>query len=242
MPTPDQGTMFEPAPNADTPQEVLTELVGDGKKYKTAEDLARSRLQADIHITKIEQENKDLRDKLAGAKTVEDVLEAVKASAVSGRDSPDVVTAPAQGLTAADIANIVQEQVTGLETKKERVANRKVADVKMRELFGDKAQEVFKAMAATPELVKIYTELAEVDPEKFVSLFKRDSEKSPVDSGTSRGANIITPSTPGATDPGTQAFYGKLRKENPNLYYSAAIQLQMHKAALSNPDKYFGRI
>lgn len=237
---PDQGTMFEPNPNAETPKEVLTELVGEGKKYKTAEDLARSRLQADIHITKVEKENAELRDKLAGAKAVEDVLEAVKASAVSGRDSPDLVNSPAQGLTAAEIASIVQEQVTGLETKRERILNRKKADIKMRELFGEKAEEVFKEQAATPELFKLYTELAEVDPEKFVSLFKRGSEKSPIDSGGSQ-TRVISQPTSEATDPGTQGFYSKMRKENPSLYYSAATQLKMHQAALSNPDKYFGR-
>ena len=48
-------------PNLDNPFEAL---VGEGKKYKTQDDLAKSVLHKESHIQRIERENAELREAL----------------------------------------------------------------------------------------------------------------------------------------------------------------------------------
>ena len=242
----DQPNVFNTDPNAnkDIPKDLIAELVGEGKKYRTVEDLARSRLEADIHIKKVEIENAEMREKLAQAKGVEHVLEAVKANAASAKDTPDPKDTQATGtsLSAEQVAKIVAEQVTGIRTKEVRESNLAKANAKMVELFGDKARDVFLKEASTPELQRVYKDLAETNPDKFVSLFQpKTSVQQNVDTGGKNTTALPNLKEPGAVQPGTQAYYAKLRKENPKAYYSPAIQLRMHSDAMADPDKYFGR-
>jgi cell division septum initiation protein DivIVA len=234
--------------NQETPpqndEELVKTLVGEGKPYKSTADLAKGKLQADIHIKRVEQENKELRDKVASAKTVDDVLAAVQAKVAlePTNSEPDPVEDVPQGITAEQVAKIVTEQITGRETAKIKAQNKDRANKGMFELFGEKASEVFEREANTPELKEALIKLAEVDPDKFISMFKKEVVKGPgVDSQGSKKIDALNMQSQGTAVRGTQAYYSKLRRENPSLYYSAATQLEMHEYALKNPDSYFGR-
>ena len=61
-----------------TGAEALEHMVGEGKKYATAEDLAKAALNGQVHISKIEQENLDLRNSSDKAKGIDDILAALK--------------------------------------------------------------------------------------------------------------------------------------------------------------------
>ncbi len=61
-----------------TGEEALASLVGEGKKYATAEEMAKGMAYGQQHITTLEQENSSLRDSATKAKGVDDILEAMK--------------------------------------------------------------------------------------------------------------------------------------------------------------------
>ena len=230
----------------ETPKDLLSELVGEGKKFKTIEDLAQGKLQSDIHIKRLEEEARELREKVAAAKSVEDVLEAIKAKAAlednpPKKDDPDDKVLPSSGITAEQVAKIVAEQLKGSETAKQKEANRLKANELMKQMFGDKAKEKFEAKATSPELRATLVQLAEVNPADFVSLFKEAGTPSAVDSG-GKSLNILNVSTnTGSLEPGTQPYYSEMRKKNPKQYYAAATQLEMHNAPMKDPARYFGR-
>lgn len=77
-----------------TGAEALEHMVGEGKKYATAEDLAKAALNGQVHISKIEQENADLRNSSDKAKGIDDILAALK-----GQQSP---TSPTEQQPPAD--------------------------------------------------------------------------------------------------------------------------------------------
>jgi len=226
-------------------QELIDSLVGEGKAYKTLGDLAKGKLNGDIHIKQVELENKELRERVASAKTVEDVLAAVQAKVTTEGDTSDEDdsghSAPVS-ITPEQVAKIVAEQITGRETSQKKAINREKVNKMMFELFGDASENLFLKEANTPELQKAFTQLAEIDPDKFMGFFKKESVKTMgVDSG-GKNINALNISTDsGAPVPGTQKFYSHLRKTNPTSYYSAGVQVQMHQDAMSNPGKYFGR-
>ena len=53
------------------------DLVGEGKKFKTIDDLAKGKAQADTHITNLEKELAELRQDLSARLTVEDFVSRV---------------------------------------------------------------------------------------------------------------------------------------------------------------------
>ena len=231
----------------ETPKDLIAELVGEGKKFSTLEALAQGKLQSDIHIARIEQENKDLRDKVAGAKSVEDILAAIQAKAAlvetpleKKDESDDQKVLPSATLTADQVAKIVAEQLKGSETAKQKEVNRQKSNDLMKQMFGDKAKEKFESKASSPELRATLVQLAEVNPTDFISLFKEQGTQAVVDSGSHLNVLNVNTNTGGA-EKGTQLYYSEMRKKTPKLYYSPAIQLEMHNAALKDPNTYFGR-
>lgn len=217
-----------PAPTEQQAPSPFTALVGETGKYKTPDELAKAYIHADTFIEQLKAENAQLRAKAQESKTLDEVLERLQKPQVIQED-----TTPA--LTEEAIAAIVQQQITGLETAKTRQANLQAADKAMKEKFGEKAAEVFKAKASTPELVAIYQKLAETAPEQFVALFGATPDNS------QKGV-VDVPSVNSAGASGTRVkewskdWVAKVRKENPSLYKSPQFQTDLMK----NADKYFG--
>lgn len=221
--------------------ELLEILVGEGKKYKTPNELAKAYMSADDFIEKLKEENRELREKMSSAKTLEDVLSKLERTP-TGSDKPDTSTL-AEGMSATDIAHLVRNTVTGLETEKTKRANLLKADSKMKALFGDKAAEKYKEAAPTKEQHEALMMLASIDPDKFIKLFESVEKPSTTQTDTSGSSNTIITTTGGdrTKTPGTKPYYDALRREKPSLYYSQAIQLEMDAAARRDPDKFYGR-
>jgi hypothetical protein len=230
------------APKSDTLSDAVALLVGEGRKYKTIEDLAKAYVHVDEFAEKLKSENAELRGKVAEATTLDSVLERLKAEPQATTEDHGSTS---QGLTAADVAKIVSNTLTGMETQRTRAANLSASDSAMKKLFGDKAQEVFNKEATTPELKRALTELASVSPEKFVAVFHKPTAPvgTQVDGSTSVNTAALSEVTQSgrALDPNCKEFYDNLRRTKPDQYYSQAVQSQMHKAAIADQDKFFGR-
>ena len=245
---PDQGN--KPAENtsakpADSGNDPLAVLVGEGRKYKTVADLAKAYMEADGFLEKIKGENAELREKVASAKTVDDVLQRLKQPEASTQDQG--ADKGAKSLSADDVAKIVRDTLTGLETQKSRQDNLLKADAAMKKQFGEKAGEVFAKMADTPEKKQALTQLASVAPDKFVQLVipAATTSGTQTDSGTTVNSAALADTNQSArtTDPGCKEYFETMRRDpkRRNEYYSSANQLAMHKAAQANPEKFFGK-
>lgn len=146
-------TIFEdgatpPAPAANTqptlPDEVA-ELIGEGKKYATAEEALKSVPHAQKHIATLEAEMKALKEDLGKAKSAEEVYETVKEMMATGKQpSPAAVTTVVPDLdTLLDRKLEAREQALKAKENTELVKQALVAQ------FGDKAIDVYKEKAAT---------------------------------------------------------------------------------------------
>lgn len=207
----------------------FTALVGEAGKYKTPDELAKAYIHADTFIEQLKAENAQLRTKTQEAKTLDDVLEQLQR-----KQQPSVEDSP-QGLDVSQVAEIVKQQLTGIETAKVRQANLAKADAAMKGQFGEKAAEIYNKKATTPELKKIYKELAEVDPEQFVALFGVGQQQAPQGSVDTSSVNSVGSLGAPRVKEWSKDWVAKTRKENPSLYKSQQFQIDL----MNNADKYF---
>lgn len=228
-------------PPTDTnPSDPLAVLVGEGRKYKTPQDLGKAYLEADGFIEKLKEENRLLREKAARAATLEEVLGKLQPVATPAVETPPASGTPSTPISAADVAAMVKEQLTGLETARTRQNNLQKADAEMRKLYGDKAQEVFAQRAPDAATKKVLEDLAAVNPDSFLALFKTQTSGVNTIHSTISTAHLAGAVTNRQDTPGTKEYYNKVRRENARLYYSTDFQTAMNKAAASNPQLYFG--
>jgi hypothetical protein len=239
-PTPEANTSKTGSDTTDTP---LAILVGEGRKYKSVEELAKATLHLDDFAEKLKSENAQLRDEVKKAKTIDEVLQRLEQPKASTQDQG--ADEGRKGLTADAIAKIVDSVLTGRETAKSRYENQLKADAELKKLYGEKAGEVFAKHADTPEKKKALTELASVDPTTFVKLFSpgTQAQSTRTDTGTTVNTAALeqTNQSGRAMDSGTKEFYDAMRRKEPRKYYSQAVQAEMSKAAHANPEKFFGR-
>jgi hypothetical protein len=236
--TGDDQNATQTAP-ATTEAQLFTALVGENQKYKTPEDLAKAYTNADQFIETLKEENRKLREQAASAKTIDEVLE--RMSKHSG--SPEDDNPPVQGYKLEDVQQLVEKTLVGRETAKTKEQNLQKADTLMKEKFGEKAVEVFKQKASSPEKVRILMDLAATDPTEFISLFTGSTsvQSNTMDSGSVNTTSV--PSTGGSrvNVEGTKEWAAKVRKENPQLYWSQDFQYKLQQTVSKNPTLYFGQ-
>lgn len=215
--------------------EIVGALVGEGQKYKTVDELAKAYLHADTFIQQLKEENQKYREQVAAAKSIDDVLERMQQTQQQEQPTPAQVEQP-------DISALVEQTLSQREAKKLQEANLLEADRLMKERHGEHATELFKAKANTPELKKLYVELAARSPSDFVALFGEPQQTgSAIQSGSAVNAvNIPSTSANRANIEGTKEWFSKMRREEPQKFYSSGMQVKFSKAATENPKLYFG--
>lgn len=215
----------------------LEALVGEGKKYATVEDLAKSRLAADDHIARIEAENAEYR---AGLQR--DILQQ-REQQLQATTPPAHV--PDQGqnqrnVPQEDLAERIRE-VTRQDREQEKArANIETVTNRLTEVFGsaDAANAAMVAKAKELEVpLKWLMDQATLSPTAFYKTVDLDAapRNAPAPHGTVNTGALQSQSA-GTAKAGTYKFYEEIRKTNPKLYNSPKVQLEMHKQAMENPN------
>lgn len=225
-------------PAATTDGSLFTALVGETQKYKTPDDLAKAYNNADQFIETLKEENRKLREQAASAKTIDEVLERMsKQSGAPEADNPTV-----QGITPDAVQQLVEKTLEGRKQQETKNGNLIKADSLMKEKFGEKAELVFKQKASTPEKAKILMELAANDPLEFVSLFAGTQLPSNnFDTGSMNTTSVASNGGDRSKVEGTKEWAAKVRKDDPNTYWSQEFQYKLQQTVSKNPTLYFGQ-
>lgn len=159
-----EATKPSPTPTQDSQASLSEQLVGEGKPFKTIEDLAKGKFEADTFIEQLKAENAQMLAKLSEAEqeqmkgaTVNQVLEAVRALSQSG-SSQDPQPNPAgeepsdgnqPGLTEEDIKELVSRTLKQTETVKKQESNYESVRKAFQKQYvdADKARLQYKAVA-----------------------------------------------------------------------------------------------
>jgi hypothetical protein len=173
---------------------ALEQLVGDNAKYKTVEDLAKAALHGQAHITKIEEENAQLRDQVAKAATVDELLAQIRNGNLSEHDQPpqgnsaeNDQSRQSQGQDTVDIEALLEKKLADRDAISRAQANREYVTKVLTDKYGDAAAELYNAAKASVDID--LTQLAETSPKAVLKLVTAHQTESKSASGLSGGHN-----------------------------------------------------
>lgn len=230
-------------------QPTLNDLVGDGKKFKTPDDLAKAKLESDRFIEKLQNEQRELREELNKRLTIEDALRKAQEAGVQvePRQPPENAPVPQRQDQQPNYALEVEKVITKREQELKLRNNLETVVTRMTDLYGnaDKAAEVIgnKSRELGMSVEKLQNMAAE-NPKAFFQLL--GVQDKPAGSPQTSSWNNVKNTTAmknaaGSTTtvPGTYKYYEEIRKSDPAAYFSPRVQLQMDKDAREKGEKFY---
>lgn len=238
--------LFTDIPVVDNTQEnddYFTALVGEGKKYKDTQALAKAVLEKDRFIGQLQTETRGLREDLSTRLRLEEALDRLQtpqptpapiSNAVNQTEREEGRQPPTQ--------NINELIATALDTREKAARERQNVD-KAKEVlaqtFGHEYPTVLeqkaKELGITNERLN---DLAKESPELLFRAIGVNPKQVP-------NNNLFSPPTSTHRAPVSQPngqrdwnFYEKLRKEQPELYWDPKTQNQILKDAMQMGDAF----
>lgn len=214
----------------------IDQLVGEGKKFATIEDLAKGKLESDKFIDQLQTEAKGLRTQLseaeaqaAKAATLDEVLQKLKPETDSSVDASNQ-----SALNTDELRDMVSSIVTETEQQKRRATNRETANNNLVQRFhGDsaKAKEFVNNRAKELGLsLEQLGDMSEHSPQAFATLLGLNAQTStPVaPSGMPR---MNTEALTNFAGPAEQSvdYFRNLKKSDSKTFWSASTQQQIYK-------------
>lgn len=231
-------------PFAQNPEpNYLAELVGEGKKFKTVEELAKGKWHADTTVETLKAEIAALKSQAESGKTVDTLLEEIRKmngkeqGTDPGRQQPPV-TEQTNTPNPVNIEEVVLNTLKKSEAEKRLSENRNTAIAKMNEVWGkDAATELQKVASSIGVSVEYLRGVADQSPSAFFQLTGLNTNRN-APSGTTVPTSTVRTGINGAKDR-TMAFYRELKKTNPTQYNSNEIRVQMHNDAMRLGESFF---
>jgi|TARA_R110002012_G_C11664243_1_gene612513 hypothetical protein len=222
-------------PETETPQEVeqqgvFNTLVGDERKFKTAEDLAKGKLEADNFIDQLKSELSGLREELDKRLTSEEVLAKIQEESRNSVQQEKENTTPS--LSEDKVEELVKKTLESTRSEETKQENLKAVDNKLVGMFGDKAGNWLvnksQELGVNPGFLE---DVAKTSPSAFfntVGLTESDiQKKSSVTTSSINTESLENVTQTQMAQVGTKKYYDAIRKENPRKYWTPEIQNQI---------------
>lgn len=223
------------------PKEFLNELVGEGKKFKSPEELARGKWEADRFI---EQKNKafddlsadylKLREEYNASQQLKDLINQINTQKPPA--SSEQPLSNEGNMTAFDpkeLKNIVSSEYQAYKQQEKEESNSKLIEGKLMERYGENYPSVLKQeMSRLGMDAKSTNDLARSNPNLFIRAFgldtpaPREGFQAPPNSSDQRG---FTPQV----QKRTWSYYQNMKKNDPKGYLNPKTQVQMHDDAIA---------
>lgn len=228
----DQANDTEPS-SVQTQSSIIDNLVGEGKKFKTIEDLAKGKVEADTFIEHLKKEMSELRDELKSKATTEEILKSLKMeqNQPAPSDANQAIAKP------EDIANMIRTEISQAEMTRIANENIKQANEVLVTKLGTPEKAIEFLASKSKELGLSVNKLQSMAAESPVALYSllglNNSQSKPNDKpvGLSSQVNTSITEPAGQLVKGTKAYYDNMRRTNKAQYFSPAIQNEIMKAA-----------
>jgi hypothetical protein len=225
----------------------LEQLVGEGKKFKSVEDLAKAYANANNHIDELRTDLQSTREFISEElrKLAEQRNQAPPVPPIpeTGSNLNPAPVAPSGG-PVEDLDTRIAKALEERDTLKRLQGNANLVQEVLVERLGDvnKAAEAVVAKARelglSPSDMK---ELAAKSPKAFLTTMGIDADSKPTSHSTPAPSSDVNPHNinAGAPKPNSYAYFEQIRKSDPKLYWNPKTQAAMHKAAQDLGDGFF---
>jgi hypothetical protein len=228
-------------PEIDPDKNYLAELVGEGKKFNSPEDLARGKYEADAFIRmknaeydKLREDYLNLHEQFQARASMEQLVDRLSTAQPQNRENTDADNKPAYD--PREIESLISSKYQEFETQKTSQQNFRLVQDKLQERYGANYSSIVKQQIDNLGLTKEFVDdLARKHPQvllKTLGVYDQpatENFQSPARSSVR--SDHFAPQTPKRD----WAYYENLRKNSPAIYTDPKTQLQMHEDAKANP-------
>lgn len=207
----------------------LEVLVGEGKKFKSVEDLAKGKLESDRFIKQLLDEKKALLEEQNTRERLEELINKLSNPSPNNVPTPPArepenPVNPSNGLTKEDLEKYLAEE----RRKTQAEANINSVRQELEKSFGSNWKTTIAQKAQELGLsAQEMTDLAAKSPKLVLDLVARQvAPRVP----TPPGNHLNTGSFSQHNGVKDWDYYEKLRKEDPKTYYSAPVQKEVLEA------------
>lgn len=230
--------------NNESAAATLADLVGEGKKYATVDDLAKAYVNADTFISQLKTENEGIRNDLNQRLTQEEILEQIRQSNSKPpvTPTPEPTTPAVQPINEDELIGRLQQRLQEEQAKHKQTQNVEQVAEKLVETFGSetKANEAVKNKARELGVsVEFLQDVAAKSPTAFYQTLGLNVVQTPPPAAPRGAVNTQALAQDGNVKEGSYAYFENMRKTNPKLYWDKRTQNTMMKYASEKGDAFF---
>jgi hypothetical protein len=224
----------------DPSKDYTNDLVGEGKPYKTVADAMRAILHKEQYVKRLESETSGMRE------TIGELTDTVKAkgslselvtqlASAPKKETPtigDQHQEPVSPTKEVDIDAVVEAKLAQRDELKSRSENLKTVKTRLQQEFGATFQAQLKSAADGLSMsVEELTEVAERNPNAFYRLVGITPTAQQRQQTTPRSDVNTAGFTPSQGNGKGKSHFDAIKKADPRLYWSPAVQNEMHQTA-----------
>lgn len=219
----------------------LADLVGEDKKFKTTEDLAKGKYVADNYILTLESQLDQLRgdylklheEQMAKA-GLQELIDRMNVSTPQPtKDTNPIVQEAKPTIDPKVIEDLIDSRMTQRERERREAANIQEVKTKLEATLGKEYQENLQTRMAEVGLsADEFNQMARNNPKALTRLLDLEPVVPSRDPWSPPRTNIRTDQFKPKTEVRDWQWYQDLKVKDPKKYYSRETNVQMHKDAL----------
>jgi hypothetical protein len=218
------------------PENPFEALVGDGKKFKDANELAKAKWESDNYIKTLEQGRDQLREDylkaLEAAQTgpqVKELLDQLKNhnTPVNTPNTNEIVTAPQLDINTID--ERLNQKLQEFEAARKAKENYESVESKLKETYGSDYQRVFQQKVRELGLSMDWAKQTALEyPQVLFKTLGLDQAPAPsfqAPPSSRQRSDSFAPSV----NKRDWDYYENMRKNKPSDYWNPKTQVQLHQ-------------
>jgi len=228
------------------PDNALETLVGEDKRYKDVESLAKAALEKDAFIEKLKGENEEAGNQIAkdqeAIKKLETVQEIYDKLKSPNPDASQQATQTNEGtqaeISAVDIEKMVQDQFAKTASQAEGQRNVDAANKALVDKFGDNAATIVQKRSQELGMsLEELQSLASRTPDAFLTLVGASRESTQSQTITTPTSTVRIDNSGGNVR--NEKYYQELKLKDPTAYFSKETRAQKLKDAIALGDNFY---
>lgn len=233
--------LFDDQIDEDANKDYLAELVGEGKKFKSVEDLAKGKAESDRFIVTLTRELEEARTEIQKRTGLEELKTAIlNREQTNGNPNGGQPTVEQEKpvVDANSIEELVLKKLDERDATKSRASNEALVTETLTNIWGDNAQNELRRVSNDVGMsISELKELGQRNPKALFKLIGVGNQPQTPNGGTVPRSSIHVETTNGSER--NYSYYQKLKTSDPKTYFDKRTQIQMNKDALRLKDRFY---